>query len=111
MKYRCLQERLLANSVPEHCGHTINGEPSECWLWIARQNCRGYGVLNLRVNGKHVTKKAHHVAAKVFAGVELTPDKDTWEHHCKQTLCIHPNHGEPMANAKNAGGRRNGRRT
>lgn len=110
MKYRCLQERLLANSVPEHTGHTINGEPSECWIWIARQNGRGYGRITMIVNGKHKKLLAHRVSAQVFAGVEFDEQRDTWEHHCKVTSCIHPNHGEPMANEQNAAGRRNGRR-
>lgn len=106
-----LFERLLANSIPEHTGHKVNGEPSECWLWIGRQDSRGYGSINMRVNGRHRTLKAHRVAASVFLGVQFDGTNDTWEHHCKQTLCIHPNHGEPMPNAKNAGGRRNPRRS
>jgi hypothetical protein len=105
MKYRNIEERLIANSVPEHTGHKINGEPSECWIWIGPQNGRGYGLVSMRINGKHRNLKAHHVAAKALAGVTLDEVNNTWEHECRQTLCIHPNHGRPMPNALNAAGR------
>ncbi len=110
MKYRDLQDRLLANSTAEHMGHTINGEPSECWIWMGNRDHHGYGRLTLRVDGKHKKVRAHRIAAQVFAGVQFDEKNDTWEHHCKVTSCIHPNHGEPMPNPDNAGGRRNGRR-
>ena len=110
MRYLNIQERLLMNSVAEHTGHVIDGKPSECWLWLGNRDHHGYGRVTLRIGGKHKKVRAHRVAAKEFAGVEFDEERDTWEHHCKQTSCIHPNHGEPMANAQNAGGRRNGRR-
>lgn len=110
VKYRDIADRLLANSVAEHTGHMVDGEPSECWLWLGNKHPRGYGRVTMIVNGKHKKLLAHRVSAKVFAGVEFDETADTWEHHCKQTSCIHPNHGEPMPNAQNAGGRRNGRR-
>lgn len=101
MKYRNLEERLLANSIPEHTGHRVNGEPSECWLWIGNLDHHGYGRLNVRVNGKHRAARAHRVAAEVFLGERFGPN-ETWDHHCRQTGCIHPNHGEKVANAVNA---------
>ena len=110
MRYRDLEERLLANSVPEHTGHKVNGEPSECWIWIGNQHPRGYGRICVRVNGKPTKLLAHRVAAKVFAGIEFDEVRDTWEHRCRIPACIHPNHGEPMPNAQNAGGRSNGRK-
>lgn len=112
MKYRSLQERLLANSMACYCGHHINGEPSDCWIWMGNRDHHGYGRLNVwcKERQKTVKVRAHRVAAKEFAGVEFDEGRDTWEHHCKVTSCIHPNHGEPMPNAENAGGRRNGRR-
>jgi hypothetical protein len=107
MKYpNGIMDRLFANSVPEHTGHRINGEPSACWLWIGNKHPRGYGRLTLRVDGKHVKARAHRVSAQVFLGVKFDELHDTWEHHCRQTACIHPNHGEPLPNAVNAGGRR-----
>lgn len=110
MRYVNMQERLLMNSVAEHTGHVIDGKPSECWLWLGNKHPRGYGRVTAIVNGKHKKLLAHRVSAKEFAGFEFDDTNDTWEHHCKQPACIHPNHGEPMPNAQNAGGRRNGRR-
>lgn len=109
MKYLDIRDRLLANSTPVDRGHTIDGEPSECWLWIGNVDHHGYGRVTVREGGRHVKRRAHRVAAEEFLGVEFGPD-DTWEHHCRQTGCIHPNHGEPMPNAQNAAGRGNPKR-
>lgn len=105
MKYFNLADRLLANSVALYCGHTINGKPSECWIWLGNRDHHGYGRITMRVDGKHKKVRAHRIAAKEFAGIEFNEERDTWEHHCRETSCIHPNHGEPMPNAQNAGGR------
>jgi hypothetical protein len=101
VKYRNLEERLIANSVPEHTGHLVDGQPSECWLWIGNVDDDGYGRVTIRVGGKHKKVRAHRAAAAVFLGVDLI-DGLTWDHHCRQVACIHPNHGEPVPNAVNA---------
>jgi hypothetical protein len=110
MRYRNLEERLIANSIPVHRGHTIDGVPSECWEWIGNRDHHGYGRVTLRVNGKHKKVRAHRVAAQELAGIKFDDERDTWEHECRNTCCIHPNHGKPLPNAVNAGGRSNGRR-
>lgn len=100
-RYLDLRDRLLANSTPVHRGHVIDGEPSECWLWIGNTDHHGYGRLTVRQGGRQLKRRAHRVAAEAFLGIEFKPD-ETWEHHCRQTGCIHPNHGEPIPNAENA---------
>lgn len=99
-RYDSMQSRLFANSIPVHCGHCVNGEPSDCWLWIGNVDHHGYGRLTLRRNGRHLKVRAHRASAEFFLGIEL--GTDTWDHHCRQTSCIHPNHGEPCTNAENA---------
>lgn len=101
LKYRDMMERLLANTIAEHCGHTIDGEPSECWLWIGNLDHHGYGRVTMRIDGKHKKVRAHRASARVFLGLDMD-DTETWDHHCRQTSCIHPNHGEPVPNAVNA---------
>lgn len=101
MKYRCLEDRLLANSVPQHTGHRVNGQPSECWLWIGNADAKGYGRVTLWVKGKHVKARAHRAAHEWFHGVRLGPE-ETLEHECRQPACIHPNHTVPMSRAENS---------
>jgi hypothetical protein len=100
VKYRDLEERLLANSVPVHTGFVLNGEASECWEWIGNRDDDGYARLTMRVNGKHKKLRAHRVSHEEFKGVKLT-DELTLEHLCRYTSCIHPDHTVPMSNVEN----------
>lgn len=99
MKYRDIEERLLANSIPVHTGFMLNGEPSECWEWIGNRDHHGYGRITLWKNGKTVKVRAHRAAAEAFLGITL--GEHTWDHRCRNTSCIHPNHGEAVPNAEN----------
>lgn len=98
--YRNIDERLLANSIPAHTGHSINGEPSECWLWIGNVDDDGYGRITLYVSGRHRKVRAHRLSHEVFLGVKLTPE-ETLDHQCRVKECIHPNHTVAMGRAKN----------
>lgn len=53
-RYASLYERLIANSAePESA--------TGCWPWLARCDRWGYGLVNLRIDGAHLTLKAHVV--------------------------------------------------
>lgn len=100
-RYRDIEERLLANSVPTHTGHTIDGVPSECWLWVGNTDDDGYGRVTMRVDGKHRKVRAHRLAHQVFRGVTLA-EEDTLDHLCRCAACIHPNHTEPVSRGLNS---------
>lgn len=81
MRYESLEQRLLFNSI-------VVGE---CWIWIGRKGGHGYGRINVRLNGKHVTLWVHRLAYEVFND-EKIPDGETVDHLCETLLCINPAH-------------------
>jgi len=92
VRYACLAERLIANSVI--------AEHGDCWLWTGRTR-RGYGAINIRdEDGTHRTRQAHRVAYELWIGP--IPSGHTVEHTCRQTLCINPGHFEALTNQENA---------
>lgn len=97
-----LQRRLLANSMPEDNGYEIDGQPSECWVWIGNCDHKGYGRMSIRVPGRYnsFSARAHRVSFEFFMGVKLK-DGQTLDHKCRVPGCIHPNHLEPMTRADN----------
>jgi hypothetical protein len=99
-RHASLQDRLLANSMPEDNGYEIDGQPSECWLWLGNRDHKGYGRLNVRKGSQHFSARAHRVSFEFFMGVKLK-DGQTLDHRCRVVGCIHPNHLEPMTRADN----------
>lgn len=116
MKYDTLFERLVANTAePE--------SPTACWVWTGRRHGKGYGRLNVRRDGRHVTLFAHRemqrqVTGGDFIEVELVPEDplgpirlvprpargydDTDDHLCWNTACCHPDHVEDVSRSENA---------
>jgi hypothetical protein len=104
VRYENLQQRLLANSVL--CQET------GCWLWVGRTTPDGYGLINFRLAGKHVTKRAHRVAYELLAEDEIEAEKEL-DHTCHNRACIHPNHvvkKDKLDNLANRRGYRSARR-
>jgi hypothetical protein len=55
-KYRDLEQRLICNSF-------VDLEDSgECWIWLGRRLPDGYGLINVRVDGKHKALRARTVS-------------------------------------------------
>lgn len=81
-----MEQRLIHNSVL-----VIE---TECWEWIGRYHTsKGglrYGAINVRENGRHLTKQAHRVSIATFYGP--IPDGYEVDHLCMNTLCINPGH-------------------
>jgi len=94
-KYASLAARLLANSVLD----PLTG----CRVWTGkRAKRRGGGEdgrLNLRIDGRHVTRRAHRVSYQVFVGP--IPDGYEIDHKCVNTLCIEPTHLEAVTGEEN----------
>lgn len=66
---------------------------SDCWIWIAALDRRGYGV----VSWKGLAKRAHRVVYEILVGTtELELD-----HLCRVHACVKPNHLEPVTHAEN----------
>lgn len=86
MKYHCMAERLIANSVPDR--------DSDCWLWTGSRDNRPsspYGRLNIRLPGRqHVQIKAHRMSYETFVGP--IPEGHEVDHRCNNPICINPQH-------------------
>ena len=95
-KYKNMEERLMHNSVVDPA--------TDCWNWIGSKDGRGYGCLNVRIDGKHTTLKAHRAAYQELVGP--IPDGLDIDHKCYNTLCINPNHLEPVSPEENLNRRR-----
>ena len=64
----------------------IRGE-DECWLWTAGVRTDGRG--RIMIAGRSDT--APRIAYMLVKG-EIPPDKPCILHHCKNKLCVNPNH-------------------
>jgi hypothetical protein len=82
VKYRDLEERLIANSVIDR--------DLGCWLWIGHRSSDGYGQLSVRVGGKVVKKWAHRVSYETLKG-PISEGYDI-DHMCRINHCINPDH-------------------
>lgn len=94
-KYATLAERLLANSVVD----PLTG----CRIWTGRKRKRKGGcedgAINLRINGRHVTRAAHRVSFEEFNGP--IPEGYEVDHCCVNSLCIEPTHLEAVTHDEN----------
>lgn len=72
---------------------------SECWLWTAAKNNKGYGMFGL--GGKLVL--AHRFAYELLVGP--VPEGLVLDHvknrGCTSTLCVNPAHLEPVTRGEN----------
>lgn len=94
-KYASLAARLLANSKLD----PLTG----CRIWTGKTSKRRGGGLdgriNLRINGRHVTRRAHRISFEVFNG-PIPPEHEI-DHTCVNSLCIEPTHLEAVTHAIN----------
>jgi hypothetical protein len=99
VRYRDMQERLLANSVTVQ----YEGVVGECWVWIGAISEKGYGTLSVRVPGRPTPQKrwAHRLAFEVFRRQKLQPG-DTVDHRCECPACINPDHHQAVPRAVNS---------
>lgn len=97
-KYADLRERIIANSILSN-DSVYDGTP--CWLWIGKRSANGdYGHINLRIDGKHRTFKAHRVSLHAFRGASLD-DPKVGMHRCNVRLCVNPMHLEYGTQSEN----------
>ena len=97
--YDSMYERLVANSEKpddqNECG---------CWLWTGTTDGKRwpYGKVNVRIDGRHVSLRAHRAMAEITEGRALHPDHETVEHLCGNPLCVNPDHFELIDRVDNS---------
>lgn len=67
----------------------------DCWLWTGAPHL-GYGRFS---RGRSGATYAHRVAYELLVGP--IPDGLTLDHLCWNTLCVNPDHLEPVTRAEN----------
>lgn len=67
----------------------------ECWEWVGAVGSGGYG--HMRVEGK--TPKAHRISYELNVGP--IPEGLVLDHLCRNTLCVRPEHLEPVTQRVN----------
>lgn len=97
-RYGSMFERLVANSVKPD-DQNENG----CWVWAGKTDKKRwpYGQVNKRIDGKHVTERAHREMENQFREVLLTSDEEV-DHLCMNPLCVNPDHFEIVSKVENA---------
>ncbi len=89
--YPDLWHRIVANTAePENS--------NSCWLWTAAIRS-GYPSLTVRVNGRHASILVHREVV-LLLGWEI-PEGWEVDHLCRNTMCVNPNHLEPVTRAVN----------
>jgi hypothetical protein len=67
-----------------------------CWLWTGATT-RGYGYLRGNMTTKNIY--AHRLSYELHIGT--IPDGLVLDHLCRNTLCVNPEHLEPVTNKEN----------
>jgi hypothetical protein len=96
--YDTLWERVMSKVVLLD-GQNENG----CWIFTGRLDKDGYGRLNTRIDGKHVTKRAHQVVWEEIEKRPL-PEGFTLDHSvaCIGKACCNYDHVELVTRAVNS---------
>lgn len=69
-----------------------------CWVWLGRDRSGRLGTYRrTRVNGKHLP--AHRYVYERVIGV--IPASLVIDHKCRNTLCVNPDHLEPVTPKEN----------
>ena len=67
---------------------------SDCWMWKARRNHKGYGISYTDVPPGKSMALAHRQVYEVLVGP--IPDGLTLDHSCENPGCVNPEHLTPM---------------
>lgn len=77
--------------------HVEFGE--NCWLWTGAKRSRGYGNVGRKAGGRQRNAGAHRVAYEAIVGP--VPEGLVLDHLCRNTLCVRPDHLEPVTTREN----------
>lgn len=86
-------------SLPERIRVKIVVQEDGCWNWTG-QRCRNYGRYEVRDRkaGTRQVWRAHRLVWTLLRGPCPT---DTLDHLCSNTLCVNPDHLEPVTRGEN----------
>lgn len=70
-----------------------------CWVWQARRNVGGYGLLNVKDKHGKLHLIAHVYAYKLLVGEY--PQELELDHLCRNRACANPDHLEPVTGLEN----------
>lgn len=82
------------SSLPERFWTKVR-KTDTCWLWLAGRS-RDYGSFAVSTA---VRRPAHRVAYELLVGP--IPDGMVLDHLCRNTLCVNPEHLEPVSIGEN----------
>lgn len=69
-----------------------------CWMWTG-PTYLGYGMAQVKEQGKWRNRRAHRVAWQQIRGP--IPDGLVLDHLCRTTACVNPEHIEPVTLVEN----------
>lgn len=93
--------RQSRNDKPEALFH-VRYEPepnSGCWLWIGTRTDNGRGLIYGKMQAYRKPWKAHRLSYHLLVG--RIPEGLTIDHLCRNTLCVNPQHLEPVTAGEN----------
>ena len=92
----------MKGTVIERFEAKVASDPTTgCWLWTARVNRHGYGVLSIG-SKRDASKRmalAHRVAYELHVGP--IPEGLTIDHLCRTPACVNPDHLEAVTQREN----------
>lgn len=90
--YANLEQRLIAGSALD--------PDTGCWQWLRALSKNGYGRINTRAGGLHISHWAHRLAFEIMRD-ETIPPRMELDHKCRNRGCINPDHMEVVTKAEN----------
>lgn len=95
--YVNMYHRLVSN-----CAKPEDQNENGCWFYTGKLDRYGYGQINKRVDGKHVSVKAHREMEQQFRDAPLDPELETLDHLCGNENCINVDHWVPRTRSDHA---------
>lgn len=86
---------VIAVSVADRLWPRLDWQPNGCWNWTGATNSGGYGVI--KISGRSC--QAHRIAYELING-SIPKDMEI-DHLCRNSLCCHPYHLEPVTHKEN----------